>query len=238
VFRASRARSGAARRATMHEALPELSIEPLGESAFACQVGGAVTLDKQAWIWGFDEAVCSTIAGVETIVGMNNLTVLFDALSQPGDRIRAQLHDLWRGSRAVGKPGELLEIPVCYGGAAGPELPDVARQAGLSEEDVAQLHAQALYTVFFVGFQPGFAYLGELDRRLWTPRLAEPRLKVPAGSVGIGGNQTGIYPISAPGGWNLIGRTDRALFDASRSPPSLLRAGSRVRFVIERILPC
>jgi 5-oxoprolinase (ATP-hydrolysing) subunit B len=221
---------------------PPLSIAPLGESAFACQVPGPISLEKQRWIWGFDEAVRNAIDGVQTCVGMNNLTVLYDALSDRSESrpesVRQCLEQIWHGTRAEIRPGELVEIPVTYGGEAGPDLADVARHAGLSEKDTAALHAQPLYTVFFVGFQPGFGYLGELDARLATPRLPEPRLKVPAGSVAIGGSQTGVYPLATPGGWRLIGRTDRVMFDAGRSPPAVLRPGSRIRFVIERILPC
>jgi KipI family sensor histidine kinase inhibitor len=222
----------------MDEARPPLSIEPLGESAFACQIPAPISLDRQRWIWGFDDAVRGAMPAVQTSVGMNNLTVLFDALSDPPPVVRDRLEALWRGGHAAGEPGEPVEIPVAYGGAEGPDLADVAHHCGLTQQEVVRLHAQSTYTVFFVGFLPGFAYLGELDARLATPRLAQPRIRVPAGSVAIGGNQTGIYPSPSPGGWRLIGRTDRVLFDPRRSPPALLRAGSLVRFVIARTAPC
>ena len=222
----------------MDEGRPPLSIEPLGESAFACQIPAPITLDRQRWIWGFDAAVHDALPAVQTSVGMNNLTVLFDALSEPPHSVRERLEALWRDGHAAGEPGERIEIPVAYGGTDGPDLADVARHCGMSQQEVVQLHAQATYTVFFVGFLPGFAYLGELDARLATPRLPEPRIKVPAGSIAIGGNQTGIYPLSTPGGWRLIGRTDRVMFDPRRSPPTLLRAGNLVRFVIAGCRPC
>jgi KipI family sensor histidine kinase inhibitor len=107
----------------------------------------------------------------------------------------------------------------------------VARQSGLAREEVVRLHQSGEYTVFFLGFQPGFAYLGGMDRRLATARRKEPRLAVPAGSLAIGGEQTGIYPSASPGGWQLIGRTSVALFDPARDPPSLLLPGDSVRFV-------
>jgi KipI family sensor histidine kinase inhibitor len=123
-----------------------------------------------------------------------------------------------------------IEIPVCYGDAFGPDLDAVAAHAGLDASDVIERHANAEYRVAMLGFMPGFAYLLGLDPALHAPRRASPRTRVPAGSVAIGGAQTGIYPRELPGGWQLIGRTPLALFDASRTPPALLRPGQRVRF--------
>ena len=125
----------------------------------------------------------------------------------------------------------LIEIPVCYSGDFAPDLGEVARRAGLSSDEVIALHSGATYTVHMIGFTPGFPYLAGLDQRLATPRRAEPRTRVAAGSVGIGGEQAGIYPMATPGGWNLIGRTPLALFDPSREPAALLRVGDRVRFM-------
>lgn len=118
-----------------------------------------------------------------------------------------------------------------YGGAHGPDLERVAQHCQRSAQAVVDAHSAAHYTVYFVGFQPGFAYLGGLPEFLATPRLATPRLRVPAGSVGIGGAQTGIYPQESPGGWNLIGHSDCVLFDVSRAQASLLLPGDTVRFV-------
>lgn len=127
-------------------------------------------------------------------------------------------------------PARLVEIPVCYGGEFGPDLGDVARHAGFTEEKVVELHAAAEYLVYFVGFATCFPYLGGLPAELATPRLAAPRKHVPTGSVAIGGSQAGIYPLPSPGGWRLIGRTALRLFDPEGSPPPLLRMGDRVRF--------
>ena len=124
----------------------------------------------------------------------------------------------------------LVEIPVRYGGEHGPDLGSLAEARDLSIEEVVALHTAPEYVVHFVGFMPGFAYLGGLDPRLATSRREVPRTRVPAGSVGIGGTQTGVYPIASPGGWRLIGRTDLPLFDPSREPAALLAAGDRVRF--------
>ena len=126
----------------------------------------------------------------------------------------------------------VVEIPVCYGGAdLGPDLDDVARQHGIGVDDVIRAHSNGDYLVYMVGFMPGFAYLGGLAPELATPRRSSPRTAVPAGTVGIGGQQTGVYPLVSPGGWNLIGRTPLRIFDATRERASLLEAGDRVRFV-------
>lgn len=124
-----------------------------------------------------------------------------------------------------------VEIPVRYGGADGPDLEEVACAAGLSPADYSVRHAAGEYRVYMLGFTPGFAYLGGLDPALAAPRLAAPRTRVPAGSVGIAGEQTGVYPCDSPGGWRLIGRTDLVLFDPACGEPCLLRPGDRVRFV-------
>jgi KipI family sensor histidine kinase inhibitor len=125
-----------------------------------------------------------------------------------------------------------VDVPVHYGGEYGPDLKTVADHTGLSVKEVVERHAGGHYVVFFLGFQPGFAYMGGLEDALHTPRRSEPRLEVPAGSVGIGGAQTGIYPATSPGGWQLIGRTALKLFDPSRNPPTLLQPGDRVRFTV------
>ena len=124
-----------------------------------------------------------------------------------------------------------VEVPVCYEGDCAPDLADVARGAGLSPEEAAGLHAAASYRVAFLGFSPGFAYLLGLPPSLATPRLPAPRLAVPAGSVGIAGGQTGLYPRPTPGGWRLVGRTPLALFAPFREPAALLAPGDAVRFV-------
>src|SRR5207302_11203293 len=124
----------------------------------------------------------------------------------------------------------IVEIPVCYETEFGFDLEEVARRAGLDSQEVVDLHSGAEYRVHCLGFTGGFAFLGGLPQKLATPRRGVPRKEIPAGSVAIGGKQTGIYPIKSPGGWNVIGRTSLKLFDPSKNPPTLLRAGDRVRF--------
>lgn len=127
-------------------------------------------------------------------------------------------------------PPASVEILVCYGGELGPDLAGVAALHGLSAEEVIRIHAEAVYTVYFLGFVPGFAYLGGLPDAIATPRLETPRKRVEAGSVGIAGNQSGVYPFPTPGGWRLIGKTPRPVFRADRPHMSLLAIGDEVRF--------
>jgi KipI family sensor histidine kinase inhibitor len=124
-----------------------------------------------------------------------------------------------------------VEIPTVYGGKDGPDLDFVAAYHHISPEDVVRIHAGAVYQVYMLGFTPGFAYLGGMDPLIAAPRLAKPRTKVPAGSVGIAGVQTGVYPLETPGGWRIIGRTPLRLFDLLAEPPVILAPGDEVRFM-------
>lgn len=159
-----------------------------------------------------------------------------DALAAHADPLGVAWQWLETQARRTGSGMQLgaaraLDIPVCYGGSYGPDLDAVAARARLPTQEVIDRHTAALYTVAMLGFAPGFPYLLGLDGALAMPRLDTPRTRVAAGSVGIGGTQTGIYPREGPGGWRLIGRTPLALFDAARRPPSLLQPGQAVRFV-------
>lgn len=215
------------------------TIHRLAERALLCSVPPPASLDVQRRFWAMADQAGQWSGVVDAYPGMNSLTVLFDDGADPV-QLQSALAQAWeRGESAddissnVG--GRIVEIPVRYGGDDGPDLADVAAHTGLTPEEVVRRHSGGSYTVYFLGFQPGFAYLGGLDPALATPRRAEPRLAVPAGAVGIGGEQTGVYPAAAPGGWQLIGRTELALFLPERDPPSLLAPGDTVRFVVESI---
>jgi KipI family sensor histidine kinase inhibitor len=160
-----------------------------------------------------------------------SLLIDFDPLAASHCDVRSLVERVTSDS-AHHQHGEsrLVEIPVCYGGEFGPDLGDVARHCGVAEEAVIRSHVNAEYTVYFLGFAPGFAYMGGLPESIATPRLESPRKRVSAGSVGIAGAQTGVYGIDSPGGWRLIGRTPLTLFDAQITPPALLQPGDRVRF--------
>ncbi len=144
------------------------------------------------------------------------------------------LEQLWKstldGTMAQGRE---VEIPVHYGGSAGPDLDEVARSCGLTTAEVIERHSKPLYEVLCLGFQPGFPYLDGLDEKLFIPRRATPRSRIRAGSVAIGGERTGIYPGDSPGGWHIIGHSTLELFNPRANPPCRLRAGDRVRFLVE-----
>jgi len=175
----------------------------------------------------------------EPVAGIRNLhpaycslLVKFDALELRHPELEAILRKYLDRLEKVSLPEpRQREIPVCYGGEYGPDLTDVAAFHGMTPAQVIELHSSTSFLVYFLGFVPGFAYLGELPQALVTPRLATPRRTVPAGSVGIAGNQTGVYPVATPGGWRLLGRTPTSMFRASESGLSFLSIGDRVRFV-------
>ena len=161
-----------------------------------------------------------------------SLLITFDALKVEHRELEASLREyLLRVDEFSLPEPRLVEIPVCYGGEDGPDLNDVAALHGIPLERVIELHTATEYVVYFLGFVPGFAYLGDLAPELATPRLAVPRRVVPPGSVGIACRQTGVYPLPTPGGWRLIGRTPAAMFRPDRNDVSLLSTGDRVRFV-------
>ncbi len=168
----------------------------------------------------------------DLVPAWDSLGVCFDPAAVSPDDVRAWL----RAHRddvpaAATVATRVVEIPVRYGGAYGIDLDAAAAELGLTSEALIERHAAPLYTVAMIGFAPGFPYLAGLDPTLALPRLATPRSRVPAGSVGIGGAQTGLYPRESPGGWRLLGRTPLRLFDPARTSPSLLAPGDRVRFV-------
>lgn len=160
-----------------------------------------------------------------------SLLVKFDALKIGHAELEDRLHSYLEHFETIPLPeSRLVQIPVCYGGEFGPDLEQVADLHGVTSARIVELHSATEYLVYFLGFVPGFAYLGQLLAELETPRFATPRRAVPAGSVGIAGRQTGVYPFATPGGWRLLGRTPLAMFQALRDPMSLLSIGDRVRF--------
>ena len=202
-----------------------------GDAALVCEAPAPATLDCQRRVWAAAEAARAWPHVLEVVPGMNNLTIVFDPLEADSAALANLLQTAWDATADALVGGREVEIPVQYGGEFGPDLQAVASHTGLSAKEVVNRHAAGEYIVFFLGFQPGFAYMGGLDKALHTPRRSSPRVEVPAGSVGIGGEQTGVYPSTSPGGWQLIGRTSLRLFDPARDPASLLLPGDTVRFV-------
>ena len=219
-----------------------MQITPLGDSALILEVGEQIDEPTHHRVQAALAALeASPLPGVtELVPAYTTVTLFYDpvralAAGAPPADIAG-----WLGAQALARAGKArggargsgrkVEIPVCYGGEGGVDLPEIAARAGLSPEEVIRRHSAAEYLVYLLGFSPGFAYMGGLPKELAFPRRDVPRKSVPAGSVGIVNDQTCIYPQATPGGWNLIGRTPLAMFDPRRDPPVRLHAGDRVRF--------
>jgi KipI family sensor histidine kinase inhibitor len=216
-------------------------IEPLGDAAYLVTFGERIDLELNGAATALADAI-EVIAAEDPrfgrpIAAYASVLVPFDPVAIEAESAREVVA---RAAVAMGLPvqpppaggrGTRVEIPVRYGGPDGPDLDEVAELHGLSAAGVVELHASVEYRVFFLGFAPGFGYLGPLPAELVTPRRASPRERVPAGSVGIAGEQTAVYPFSMPGGWRLIGRTEAWMWDVTRDVPARLAAGDRVRFV-------
>ena len=171
-----------------------------------------------SWVRNLQPAYCS-------------LLISFDACQVDHAQVEATLRSYEKRARKIGLPEpRRVEIPVCYGREFGPDLEKVAEVHGLKTDRVVELHSSQIYHAYFLGFAPGFAYLGDLPESLAMPRLPTPRKKVAAGSVGIAGKQTAVYPFATPGGWNLLGRTPIELFRVGREPMELVDVGDEVRF--------
>jgi KipI family sensor histidine kinase inhibitor len=216
-----------------------LRVEPMGDRALVVVLGEGIDARVNDQVHSLASTLRkSGLPGILDLVGAYaTLTVHYEPSiwageeTPPYEAITSEILRLWKDARAARvRPSRLVEIPVYYGGDFGPDLEDVARHCGLSSEAVITRHSNPAYKVFMLGFAPGFAYLGGLDPALAVPRRETPRLKVPAGSVGIAGTQTGIYALDTPGGWQIIGRTPLKMFDPSLEEPCFLRPGDRLRF--------
>jgi KipI family sensor histidine kinase inhibitor len=216
---------------------PDIEFEALAEDALLLRFGDHIDLVINARVQAAATCLHEHLPQLECVPAYASLLLRFDPQAWSSDDGRPP-H--WRVQVATGAalahvdshpaaPRE-LRIPVCYGGDFGPDLTEVAAHCGLDAAAVVALHTAADYRVAMLGFAPGFPYLLGLDPQLAMPRRGDPRQRVPAGSVAIGGQQTGIYPDELPGGWQLIGRTPLHLFDIAASSPSRLAAGDRVRF--------
>ena len=209
-----------------------------GDSAIVVEFEARIDLAVNARAIALAEAVqAAAVAGVRDVVPTyRSVAIYFDPLRTDMNALTDSIESAAAGAEQSATVARTpVRIPVCYGGEFGPDLPAVADFARCSEDDVVRRHASTIYRVFMLGFVPGFAYLGIVDERIAMPRHAVPRVRVPARSVAIAGVQTGIYPGDTPGGWQLIGRTPMAPFDAERPEPFLLKAGDAVQFyAIER----
>ncbi len=217
-------------------------IFPLGDSAITVDFGNiideAINLNVMAW---FHHLTNDPVEGViEIVPAYSSLTVHYDMLAVAKNIPKGQQAYTWMRESiekrlqqypaAYQIEGSLIKIPVCYDTFFAPDLGTLAESKGMSSEEVVQLHVSRSYRVYMLGFLPGFAYLGQVDDKLATPRKSQP-VEVAAGSIGIAGQQTGIYPMVSPGGWHIIGRTPVHLFDSDKADPALLKPGDSVQFV-------
>ncbi len=204
-----------------------------GDTALTVEFGDAISEAVNARVRAFHIALeQSGIPGiVETVPAYRSLMVYYDPGVILHDALVRELEGLLDRMDSISiPPSEVLEIPVLYGGEAGPDLGFVAQHAGKTEEEVVRIHTSVEYLIYMLGFTPGFTYLGGMSEEIAAPRMETPRLNIPAGSVGIAGTQTGVYPIDSPGGWRLIGRTPARLYDPGRAVPILPKAGDYIRF--------
>ena len=209
-----------------------------GDAALTIEFGSIIDPALLAEVNALDAAVlrrkqAGELPGViETMPTFRSLTVFFDPLVTDRDAVLAALQPLIAAAEhGSTTDGRHWRLPVCYEGEAAPDLAEVAGAIGIGEDEVVALHSGAEYLVYMIGFLPGFPFMGDLPAPLRLPRRAQPRVRVPAGSVAIATGLTAIYPWESPGGWHLLGRCPVPLFDARRTSPSLLAAGDRVRFV-------
>jgi inhibitor of KinA len=217
---------------------------PLGDQAVVIELGEEINEETHQKV----QLVTSFLDGhmepwmIEYIPAFTTVTIFYDPVEvisrfggrklMPYELVCRQLETLLASiPQARETRQRTVEIPVCYGGAMGPDLPFVAEYNGLTEEEVINIHASGDYTVFMIGFAPGFPFIGGMSEKIAAPRREAPRLKIPPKTVGIAGKQTGVYPIETPGGWQLIGRTPTELFRPEDDPPTLLRAGDKVKFI-------
>lgn len=215
-------------------AAPGAHLEPIADDALRVVFGNVIDDAMLSRVHALSGRLAANrLPGVVDIVpAYASLGVHFDLQQTDADAIAAWIGNELTASDAgrAAPSARVVEIPVVYGGEFGPDLVEAAASLGLAADELAAQHASTVYTVAMIGFAPGFPYLSGLPDALALPRLASPRTRIPAGSVGIGGSQTGIYPRESPGGWRILGRTPLVLFDPQRDPPVLLQPGDRVRF--------
>jgi inhibitor of KinA len=220
-------------------------LDPYGDSALLAVLGDTLDLDTNLRVHALAERLIGAdlLGLTPPVPAYASLLIPYDPLCLTADEAAAAIHPLlvWAANlpiadlySALRTPHSVLvEVPTRYGGPAGPDLEEVAALQGRTPEAIIAIHTSTVYRVYMLGFAPGFAYMGPLPPDLVTPRRATPRPRVPAGSVGVAGAQTGVYPLATPGGWQILGRTDLVLWDPFRDPPALFRPGQEVRFVEE-----
>lgn len=210
------------------------TLKPVGDQGILLSFGNEISYEVNGKVTDFVSAFKETKpAGIIDIIpAYCTVLISYDPFQWEYKEIKEFIEEslTQKGETSV-KSKRVFEIPVCYGGEFGEDMGFVSEHTGLTEEEIIARHSQPDYLIFMMGFLPGFTYLGGMDEKLITPRLENPRLSIPGGSVGIASAQTGIYPLESPGGWQLIGRTPVKPYDPNRDPYILYEAGDYIRFV-------
>lgn len=213
-----------------------MQISLLGARAILFEAPGAMDLPRQRRIWDLARRLAAWPEVAEVVPGMANLMLVLHHPPSDIASVQAALRQTWEESVEWHIEGRHVELDVIYGGDGGPHLGDVVAHTGLSVDDIVQLHAAPLYTVYALGSHPGYCYLGGMDARIATPRRKVPVVRLPGGSVSIGGEQTGVSASAGPSGWNTIGHTEMRFFDPRREPPAILAPGDTIRFNIAKVI--
>ncbi len=212
----------------------EIKYKPAGDRAMVVEFGNAIDAGINNQVHGLAEKIKEkNVKGVEEVVpAFCSLLIYYNPLYTSFERLKKELEDCGSGTAdQTGKRKRILKIPCCYGARFGIDLKDMEEYTGLDRDEIINIHSSVDYKIYMMGFLPGFVYLGGLDKRLHMPRLTTPRVKIQPGAVGIGGNQTGVYPLASPGGWRLMGGTPVEFYNPDRQEPILCRAGEYIRFV-------
>ena len=205
-----------------------------GDSSIIVQFENEISQKVHKKVMGLTNAIMrAKIKGViECVPTYNTVFITYNPKKTTHEKIIEKIKSLNFDGKDQKKKARILKIPVCYGQDFGGDLEEISKITGLSREEIIKIHSEKEYLIYMIGFLPGFAYLGGLDERLIVPRLENPKLKIPAGSVAIGGSQTGIYPVDSPGGWRIIGRTPIKVYDQERKNPVLFSAGDYIKFEV------
>jgi KipI family sensor histidine kinase inhibitor len=213
---------------------PRVSL--LGTTALLFEAPGEAVLESQQRIWALAWVAANWSEIQEAVPGVNSLMLTFASPPRDLAPLRARLLAAWADAEPMPLHGRVIELPIVYGGDGGPHLADVIAHTGLSVDELVDRHTAPVYPVYAIGSHPGYCYLGGMDERIATPRRKVPVLRIPAGSVSIGGKQTGVSASPGPSGWNTIGFTSSCFFDPVRSRPTLLEPGDAIRFRAEKVI--
>ena len=212
------------------------TVSLLGTTALLFEAPGETSLATQQRIWSLARETQSWPEVAEAVPGMNNLMLAFSQPPKECDGLTARLLAAWQAAEPLALAGRLVELPVTYGGEAGPHIADVIAHTALDLDEIIARHTAPDYPVYAIGSHPGYCYLGGMDPQIATPRRKTPVLRLPGGAVSIGGPQTGVSASAGPSGWNTIGSTTMRFFDPAQSPPCLLRPGDTIRFRAAKVI--